>query len=169
MPFHSDSAAKIYIFFEIHIEKWKRKAIERITILFLSQSVFAHENFSMQEQIETFSPFFFFFISWYRGTYFIEISPQFVRFVSTVIQAQGDDERMVNDICTRVHMRGQHFCALNKNDSQYLGQWLIFLRRFWDGIRERSRETREKEREGRRRGWRRRRRRNKSVPLFVAP
>lgn len=90
--------------------------------------------------------FFFLSLSWHRGTYFIEISPQFVRFVSTVIQAQGDGERMVNDICTRVHMRGQHFCALNKNDSQYLGQWLIFLRRFWDGgVRERGARGREKE------------------------
>lgn len=114
---------------------------------FLSQSAWKF----FDARVETFSPFlsfFFFFssLSWHRGTYFIEISPQFVRFVSTVIQAQGDGERMVNDICTRVHMRGQHFCALNKNDSQYLGQWLIFLRRFWDGgVRERGARGREKE------------------------
>lgn len=125
IPFGFSGKDTFFFFLKSISRSEYEKPFERIAILFFFFKPERVKIFRCKSRnLFSLSFFLFFFssLSWHRGTYFIEISPQFVRFVSTVIQAQGDGERMVNDICTRVHMRGQHFCALNKNDSQYLGQ-----------------------------------------------
>lgn len=162
IPFHFGFSSR-YIFFEIHIKKWKRKAIERGSRFFFQAR--AWKFFNARVNRDFFSPFFF---SWYRGTYFIEISPQFVRFVSTVIQGHKGMVKEWSMIFARV-------CICAGSISVH---WIKTIRNIWanDWYFYVAFETvygreagNERKREGRKRRWRRRRRRNKSVPLFVAP
>lgn len=162
IPFHSDSVAKIYFFWNPYQEVKTKSHWERITILFSSQSM---KIFQCKSKSRLFLPFFF---SWYRGTYFIEISPQFVRFVSTVIQGHKGMVKEWSMIFARV-------CICAGSISVH---WIKTIRNIWanDWYFYVAFETvygreagNERKREGRKRRWRRRRRRNKSVPLFVAP